>query len=56
MRALGRPLKQGAALDAEELDEQSKRVRDLRIDVRWRGADERGRDVSEKAFEGAEIE
>ena len=54
--AVGRPLKQRAAIDAEELDERSQRARDLGIHVRGRGVDEPGGDVGEKPLEGAEID
>ena len=51
--AVGRPLKQRAAIDGEELDERSQRARDLGIHVRGRGADEPSGDVGEKPLEGA---
>ncbi len=51
--AVGGPLKQGAAIDGEELDQRSQRGRDLGIHVRGGDADESGGDVREQPLKGA---
>ena len=51
--AIARPLKQGAAIDGEELDKRSQRGRDLGIHVRGGNTDESGGDCRKEPLKGA---
>ena len=53
--SVGRPLKQVAAINTEELDQRPERPGDLGIHVRGCGVDEPGGEISEKPLEGAPI-